>query len=141
MMTLPDNWRELVVAEARTWVGTPYHHMADVKGAGVDCAMILVRVYCDLSFAPTFDPRPYPRDWMIHHSEERYIGWLKQYCVQVEAPGPGDIIMHRMGRCASHGAIAVDDNYMIHAYAPSGCVELRERRSIKHHVDSFWSPT
>jgi cell wall-associated NlpC family hydrolase len=26
-----------VVIEARTWVGTPYHHQARLKGVGVDC--------------------------------------------------------------------------------------------------------
>jgi len=142
MMTLPKDWREQVVAEARTWIGTRYHHMGDVKGAGVDCAMILVRVYCDLGFAPAFDPRPYPRDWFLHQGQERYIEWLEKYSVRIpaEKAGPGDIIMHRIGRTASHGAILVDDNLMIHSYAPSECVELRERRVIRHEVDSYWSP-
>jgi cell wall-associated NlpC family hydrolase len=40
--------RAAVVAEAKTWIGTPYHHAADVKGHGVDCAMLLVRIYGDL---------------------------------------------------------------------------------------------
>ena len=40
--------RAAVVAAARSWIGTPYHHAADVKGVGVDCAMLLVRVYSDL---------------------------------------------------------------------------------------------
>ena len=29
--------RELVVAEARRWLDTPYHHQAFVRGVGVDC--------------------------------------------------------------------------------------------------------
>lgn len=32
-----DLQRAAVVAEARSWIGTPYHNCADVKGAGVDC--------------------------------------------------------------------------------------------------------
>ena len=51
--------RAAVVAAARAWIGTPYHHMADIKGVGVDCAMLLVRVYCDLGLVEHFDPRPY----------------------------------------------------------------------------------
>ena len=46
-----------VVTAARAWIGAPYHHAADVKGAGVDCAMILVRVFCDLGLVEPFDPR------------------------------------------------------------------------------------
>jgi cell wall-associated NlpC family hydrolase len=39
-----EDERAAVVAEARTWIKTPWRHMADIKGAGVDCAMLLVRV-------------------------------------------------------------------------------------------------
>ena len=67
--------RAAVVAEARSWIGTPYHHAADVKGHGVDCALLLVRVYCDLGLVEPFDPRPYTRDWFLHRSEERYLGF------------------------------------------------------------------
>ena len=29
--------RENLVAEALTWLGTPYHHAGRVKGGGTDC--------------------------------------------------------------------------------------------------------
>ncbi len=29
--------RAEIIAEARTWLGTPYHHQGRVKGVGVDC--------------------------------------------------------------------------------------------------------
>ena len=34
---IADPTRAAVVHEARTWIGTPFHHQARVKGAGVDC--------------------------------------------------------------------------------------------------------
>ena len=80
--------RAAVVAEARSWIGTPYHHCADVKGrrGGVDCAMLIVRVYCDLGMVETFDPRPYPPDWMMHRDEERYLGFLMARARAVTSP-------------------------------------------------------
>lgn len=33
------------VAEAITWLGTPYHHQGRVKGVGVDCGTLLCEVY------------------------------------------------------------------------------------------------
>ena len=39
----PNIDRAAVVAAAREWIGTPYHHMADIKGVGCDCAMLLER--------------------------------------------------------------------------------------------------
>ena len=37
--------RARVVAAAREWGGTPYHHVADVMGARCDCSALSVRVY------------------------------------------------------------------------------------------------
>jgi hypothetical protein len=68
--------REKIVAEARSWIGTPYHNCADIKGVGVDCGMLLVRVYCDLGLVPRFDPRPYTAQWHLHRDDERYLDGL-----------------------------------------------------------------
>ena len=32
--------RARIVAEAMTWLGTPYHHRGKLKGIGVDCAQL-----------------------------------------------------------------------------------------------------
>ncbi len=75
--------RAAVVAEARSWIGTRYHNCADVKGAGVDCGMLLVRVFVDTGLCQPFDPRPYPPDWHLHRSEEKYLGFLFDRCHEV----------------------------------------------------------
>lgn len=136
--------RTAIVEEAKTWLGTPFHHAADVKGAGVDCGMILVRVFCDLGIAPWFDPRPYAAQWFMHQGEERYMNWIKKYCDQIEESEaqPADLQLYRFGRCAAHAAIIINKDLMLHAYLPSRRVELRERRAnlVHGHVDSWWSP-
>jgi cell wall-associated NlpC family hydrolase len=105
--------RAAVVAEARSWLGTPYHHEADVRGAGIDCAMLIVRVFVDIGLVPAFDPRPYPQHWYLHRSEERYLGFIFDRAREVEVPEPGDVVMWRVGRCFSHGGIVT-------AWPPSG---------------------
>ena len=37
--------RAQVIAEAETWLGTPYHHMGRVRGSGTDCLMLLAEIY------------------------------------------------------------------------------------------------
>jgi NlpC/P60 family putative phage cell wall peptidase len=140
--------RTAVVAAARSWIGTPYHHAADIKGAGVDCAMILVRVYCDVGLVEPFDPRPYTRDWMLHRDDERYLSVLLAHAGEVSVPSEGDVILFRFGRCFSHGGIVSrrDPLTIIHAFAPARVVleeeversgELAERlRHVK--FASFW---
>lgn len=117
--------RAAVVAEAMSWLRTKYHHRAAVKGAGVDCAMILVEVYLA---AGVISARPeigdYPPDWMLHRDEERYLGWLKKYGTETADPQPGDIAAWKFGRCFSHAAIVLDYPSIIHAYRKAGCVIL-----------------
>lgn len=110
--------RAAVVAEARKWLGTPYHNCADVKGVGVDCGMLLVRVFVDTGLVPPFDPRPYPADWHLHRSEERYLGFVFDRGSEVEAPQPGDVLVLRIGRCYSHGGIVTLPKPLtiVHAY-------------------------
>jgi cell wall-associated NlpC family hydrolase len=116
--------REAVVAEAATWLRTPYHHMGDVKGVGVDCAMILVRVYGAAGIIPAdLDPRPYPFDWHLHRSDERYLGWLGQYGALVDEPQIGDVVVWKFGRCYSHAGIYIGDRRVIHSYLGIGVYE------------------
>lgn len=108
--------RQAVIAEAKTWLGTPYHHRARVKGAGVDCGMLLIAVYAAAGASPDFDPGDYPPDWMMHRDEERYLGWVMKFAAPTTNPQPGDLAVWRFGRCISHGAIIVAWPQVIHAY-------------------------
>jgi hypothetical protein len=144
---MSNEQRAAVVDEARTWLGTPYHHAADVKGHGVDCAMLLVRVYCDLGIVELFNPRPYTRDWFLHRSEERYLGHLFGHSKEVREPRLGDIIVFQIGRCYAHAGIVsrIEPLAIIHAFAPSHCVvediidasELRDKMKTAKFT-SFW---
>lgn len=85
-----------VVDIARTWLGTPYVHMARVIGSGVDCAMMPLKVYSEAGLIREVtvegDPSPhqrelagtptgvtdpdipyYPPDWHLHRDAERYL--------------------------------------------------------------------
>jgi len=144
--------RAAITAEARSWVPTPYHHHGDVKGVGVDCAMILVRVYAAAGIIPDIDPRPYPVEWHLHRSEERYLGWVERYGHPIAGPphalpGPGDLALYRFGRCYSHSAIVIDWPLVVHAYVRGGCQydtgdqgwlghDKQGRRPVKFY--SFW---
>lgn len=116
--------RARVVAEARRWIGTPYHPGADIHSVGVDCGMLLVRVFVDTGLVPPFDPRPYPQDWHIHRDDERYLGFLFGRTREVAGPEPGDIVMFRQGRAYSHGGIvtAAEPLTLVHAFSPAQAV-------------------
>jgi NlpC/P60 family putative phage cell wall peptidase len=133
-------WRPKVVAEAQTWLNTPYHHGANIKGVGVDCAMYLVEVFRTVGvIEPDFDPRPYPKDWMLHRSEEIFMAGIFKYAKRIKTPEPGDVALYRVGRTASHGAIVIDSEVMAHAYAGSRKVELCELDAWANRLESYWT--
>lgn len=158
ILHLPEaEQRAAVVAEARSWVGTPYRHCADVKRAGVDCGMLLVRVFVDLGLAEPFDPRPYPTDFHLHGEGERYLGFVMDRGREVEIPGPGDVVVWRIGRSFSHGGVVTEwpapgvgagrpgaRRMVVHAYAPARVVEeadisLPGPLSLPRHPRRFFS--
>jgi cell wall-associated NlpC family hydrolase len=120
-MPLEADQRDWVVREARSWVGTPYHNQGDIKGAGVDCGMLLVRVFVDCGLVPTFDPRPYADDWYLHRSEERYLGFIFDRTKEIAAPMAGDVMVFRYGRCYAHGGVVTGNSPLtiVHAFQPA----------------------
>lgn len=133
--------REAIVKEALSWVKTPWHHEASVKGHGVDCAQLLRAVLnnCGASIRPTDH---YPQDWHLHRSEERFMCFVLDYCDAIdETPLPGDILLWKVGRCFSHGAFYIGSGEVVHAVMNEGAVRVarisegelgwRERRAFR----------
>jgi cell wall-associated NlpC family hydrolase len=120
------NKRQQLIDEAHTWLRTPYHHLGNVKGVGVDCAMLLCEVYKAVGLAPQdLDPRPYAPQWHLHKDEEAFLGWIKDFGTLVNIPLAGDVVLWKFGRAYSHGGIVIDDQGgIIHAYQEAGIVTL-----------------
>jgi cell wall-associated NlpC family hydrolase len=119
-----DPRRAAVVAEAETWLKTPYHHMGRVKGAGTDCLMMLAEVYCACGIIPHVDIGYYSPDFNLHKSAELYLEGLLQYAKEIPGPPqPGDVAVFKFGRCFAHGAIVTEWPKLIHAFVRNGVME------------------
>jgi NlpC/P60 family putative phage cell wall peptidase len=122
--------RAQVVKEAHTWIGTPYHHHARIKGVGVDCVQLLCGVFEACGLVPHVDTGFYPVDWHLHRSEELFVKALGPHATQLQpaAPrAPGDVFLFRYGRTFSHGAIYVGDDsdghgLLVHSYIGRGVI-------------------
>ena len=112
--------RHAFVAEALTWIGTPFVNHADVKGPGgaVDCAMLLTRCAVDSGLVAPFDPRPYPVHWNEHQDEERFVDFLTERlgAHEVHAPRFGDVAVWKFGRTFAHGGVIVNSAEVVHAW-------------------------
>ena len=117
-----DADRARVCALARAWLGTPWHHNAAVRGAGVDCAQLVKAVYVEAGLIADFAVPDYPMDYMLHRDDDRL-------CQAIEAaggrrtdtPGPADVAVWQFGRSFSHAGLVVEwPGRVIHAYRPWG---------------------
>jgi len=114
--------RARIVAAAREWIGTPYHHHARVKHAGADCAMFPLAVYQACGVLPRdYQPPEYSVQWHLHRSEELYLKEIEKFVSEIDGPPqPADFVVFRFGRTYSHGAIVVAWPTIIHSYIPHG---------------------
>ena len=125
-----NNIRAQVVAEAHTWIGTPYHHHGRIKGVGVDCAQLLCAVYEACGLVDHVDTGFYPVDWHLHRSQELFVQTLAPHAEQQPAgtpAQPGDVFVFKYGRTFSHGAIYVGQDtdgggLLVHSYIGRGVI-------------------
>lgn len=146
--------RQAVLDEARSWIGTPYHHMGRVKGVAVDCLTFLAEVYERAGVASDIEIPFYPPDWFMHRDEERYLEGVLQHAREIAGGGrdaasyakgapvlPGDIAIFRFGRCFSHGAIVTGWPMLIHAFQLTGVVPFSaESGLLRSRPVRFFSP-
>ena len=132
-----------LIEEALSWLGTPYHQQAAVKGpkGGVDCAMFLVKVFVNSGILPSFDPRPYSNTFFLHRGEPLYLGWVEKYGKKVDEGIPGDVALFKIGRGIGHGGIYLGDDTIIHAWQQAGYVtksELQRSPMLAQRFEGFW---
>lgn len=137
--------RAAVVAAARGWIGTPFHHAAQVKGVGVDCVHLIAAVYEEAGVTAHVEIEPYSVQVMLHKADETVIAYLLRYgreIAEAEAQ-PGDVVLYRVGRSYAHAAIIVDwPTRIVHAHALSGKVVEMDGRvaDLDGRKTRFFSP-
>ena len=152
-MSLIAAQRTLVVAEAQSWLGTPYVPNQGCKGAGVDCAWILLRVYAACGLIHVTDPVPYKSALArLRAGEQFYRAMIERFAVPARAAAqPGDIVLFRVPVTAgdrvvisrvTHGAIVEAWPTVIHAYSPAGKVvrsNIEQDGPLAAMLDSLWT--
>lgn len=122
--------RQKIVAEARSWLGTPYVHQASVKGAGADCLGLLRGVWRSLLGREPEAVPVYSMDWSEPQGEERMWAAAQRHLCDkpLTEMAVGDVLLFRMRDTgvAKHLGILTDSGSaprFIHAYSGHGVVE------------------
>jgi NlpC/P60 family putative phage cell wall peptidase len=111
--------REAVVAIARGWIGTPYHHQASRRGIGADCLGLVRGVWRELYGMEAEAAPAYSRDWAEASGEETLLAAAARHLIPLvgAAPRAGDVVVFRLrpGFVAKHAAIMTTPGSFIHA--------------------------
>jgi NlpC/P60 family putative phage cell wall peptidase len=112
--------RTTIVAEARSWIGTPYRHQASLKGVGCDCLGLVRGVWrVVLGAEPEIVPA-YAPDWAEASNSETLADAAARHLIAIECAElmPGDLMLFRWraGFAAKHAAIATAPDLMVHAH-------------------------
>jgi NlpC/P60 family putative phage cell wall peptidase len=114
-----------VVSQAQTWLGTPWHHQARLKGVGVDCIGLLVGVCKELNISVQ-DYQEYARFPDGYHLAKELD---RQLIKKFTQPMPGDIMLFRISRMPQHIAICSPLG-LIHAH--QGVMQVVETAMPKY---------
>lgn len=121
---------QVVVAEARSWIGTPYHHQASEKGIGADCLGLVRGVWRQLLGQEPENPPPYTPDWDEVDKREVLLSAADRWLIGKPSAArvPGNVLLFRMrddGPAKHLGIYAERDGtpQFIHAYSRYGVVE------------------
>ena len=124
----PGPRRALIVAEARRWIGTPYHHQASVRGVGTDCLGLVRGVWRALYGVEAEEPPAYSADWAEAAGRETLLEAGERHLVRIaiEAAEAGDVLVfrYRPGLPAKHAAILVTARTMVHACEGAAVCEV-----------------
>jgi len=117
-----------VIAEARSWIGTPYRHQASLKGVGCDCLGLIRGVWRALHGDEPETTPAYAPDWAEAGGEERLATAARRHLVEIELAEaePGDVLLFRWRPHlpAKHAAILTAADLMIHAYDGAAVAEV-----------------
>lgn len=133
-----------IVAEARSWLGTPWHHQASVRGVGCDCAGLVRGVGNALGLMDCrpdgpggdlfagYGRKPEPRRMLRtldYFMDRRPAGVIE----------PGDVLLMRFNRDPQHLAILTGEGTIVHALASAGgAVEHRLSPEWRARVVAAW---
>jgi NlpC/P60 family putative phage cell wall peptidase len=108
-----------IVAIARAWLGTPYHHQASVRGAGCDCIGLVRGIWRELYGREAQAVPAYTRDWAESSGRETLIEAGRRHLIEIApseaAPGAVLVFRYRGTTIAKHAAILATPDTMIHA--------------------------
>lgn len=123
--------RSEVIALARGWLDTPFHHQGRLKGVGVDCAGLLIGVATEAGLpcrdVDGYGAAPHARQVVSESDAQMDRITMRELL-------PADVLLFRVEAEPQHFGIVTataPETYFIHAFQKVG-------RVTENRMDRFW---
>jgi NlpC/P60 family putative phage cell wall peptidase len=135
--------RAEIVAAAREWLGTPYHHQASLRGVGCDCLGLVRGVWRELCGPEPEAPPPYSPNWAESLGQETLALAALRHLVPIalEEAQPGDVLLFRWRAHlpAKHCAVLSAPDRIIHAHDGAAVTEVAFAGWWRRHLSHAFS--
>src|SRR5215471_3973125 len=120
--------RHDIIAETRSWIGTPYQHQASLKGIGCDCLGLVRGVWRAVIGEEPERAPPYAPDWAEATGVETLADAASRHLIAIPTAEftPGDVLLFRWraNLPAKHAAIVTAPDKMVHAHDGAAVAEV-----------------
>lgn len=127
------------LALARTWLGTPYHNQARLKGVGADCIGFIIGAASEATGRAITAPCTYGR----YPAPVQALAAIRASgeCITIPLVDakPGDVVYMRIAREPQHFGILGEAGTLIHCIESAGVVEVNFVDWMKANVVHVFS--
>ena len=123
--------RDNLVRIARSWLGTPFHPHAAIRGVGVDCVHLLAEIYRETGLFAGYELPRYTMGGGDHADVSLVVSWLEAHPrfrrldLAADTLAAGDLVTFRLGRVAHHVGLMLSEKTFLHAIRDCGVLESR----------------
>ena len=110
-----------LLAEAESWVGTPFVPFHNAKGVGVDCVQLAAQLMCACGVIEGYDFGHYSLDFAAHTGRSMINEWLGAnaerflFLAANETPIAGDVVTFSVGGAVGHVGVMLNGADFIHS--------------------------
>lgn len=123
--------RDEIIAEARTWIGTPFKHQGRLKGVGVDCVGVIVGVAKSLNILD-YNPTNYSRLPNMQVMGDALNKLLIE--IDIKDAKIGDIYWMKFRESAQHLAFKTDIGILHATSQAKKCIETSLNDSLEKTI-------
>lgn len=119
--------RGRIIAAARRWIGTPFHHQASLFQIGCDCLGLVRGVWRDVIGQEPEQAPPYSVDWPATAGRDQLRDALSRHfhSIDVQNYRAGDVLLFRFRAYgpATHVGVATSLTHLVHAQSGARVTE------------------